>query len=39
MSRVRLEMAAGNAGARRLYERLGFRPREVFFTLDLRRPA
>jgi ribosomal protein S18 acetylase RimI-like enzyme len=34
---ARLEMAAGNAGARRLYEGLGFRPREVFFTLDLRR--
>jgi ribosomal protein S18 acetylase RimI-like enzyme len=36
---VRLEMAAGNTGARRLYGRLGFLPREVLFTLDLRRPA
>lgn len=36
---VRLEMAAGNASARRLYGRLGFRPREVFFSLDLRRAA
>jgi ribosomal protein S18 acetylase RimI-like enzyme len=33
---VRLEMAARNRGARRLYEACGFRVREMMFTLDLR---
>jgi ribosomal protein S18 acetylase RimI-like enzyme len=33
---ARLDMAAGNHGARRAYEAAGFRVRELFFTLDLR---
>ena len=33
---VRLEMAAANGAARRLYEAAGFRLREMMFTRDLR---
>lgn len=36
---ARLEMAAANAAARRVYLTAGFRVREMMFTRDLRGPA
>ena len=35
-TQVRLETAYGNSGAQRLYERVGFARREIFYTLTLR---